>query len=135
VTDTVSITNLRKLENAAAKFGLPDDFEARFAKGSLDADELGVSLQKIAAGQSAPFAHRHSQQPEELYVVVAGSGTITVEDEEHDVETWDVVRVDGQAVRSFAAGDDEDLEFLAFGLIHPSDYEMVELEGSNADGG
>ncbi len=134
MSETFSITNLRQLENAASKFGLPAAFEARFAKGSLDADDLGVSLQKIAAGESAPFAHRHTEQPEELYVVIAGGGTITVDGAEHALATWDVVRVSGSALRSFTAGD-EDLEYLAFGRIHPSDFEMVSLDGSTADGG
>jgi uncharacterized cupin superfamily protein len=130
----ISITNLRQLDNAASKFGLPDAFEARFAKGALDSKDLGVSLQKIGAGESAPFAHRHNEQPEELYVVIAGSGTITIDGTEHALKTWDAVRVPGPALRSFAAGD-EDLEYLAFGRIHPSDFEMVSLDGSTADGG
>jgi uncharacterized cupin superfamily protein len=134
MSDSCSITNLRQLANAASKFGLPDNFEARFAKGTLEADDLGVSLQKIAAGQSAPFAHRHKEQPEELYVVTAGSGTITVDGADHALATWDVVRVSGSALRSFAAGE-EDLEYLAFGRIHPSDFELVSLDGSSADGG
>lgn len=126
MSDRFSITNLRDLENSAAKFGLPDTFEARFAKNALDARELGVSLQKLSAGERAPFAHRHKEQPEELYVVVAGGGTVTVDGKEQAVSAWDVVHVAGSAVRSFAAGDDG-LEFLAFGEIQPSDdAEMVE---------
>jgi uncharacterized cupin superfamily protein len=134
MSDSCSITNLRKLEDSAPKFGLPDTFQARFAKGALGSEDVGVSLQKVGAGESAPFAHRHTEQPEELYVVIAGSGTITVDGTEHALKTWDVVRVSGPSVRSFAAGD-EDLEYLAFGRIHPSDYELVQLDGSTADGG
>ena len=134
MSERFAITNLRRLDNVASTFGLPESFEARFAKGALDANDLGVSLQKISAGESAPFAHRHTEQPEELYVVIAGSGTITVDGTDHPLATWDVVRVSGSALRSFAAGD-EDLEFLAFGRIHPSDFELVSLDGSTADGG
>ena len=129
-----SRTNLRTdVENAAAKFGLPDSFEAHFAKSELDARELGVSLQRIEAGASMPFAHRHPEQPEELYVVVAGGGTITIDGTEHPLETWDAVHVAGPVARSFAAGDDG-LEFLAFGPIHPTDFELLELEGSAHSG-
>ena len=126
VSSDFSKANLRTdVENAAAKFGLPPPFEARFAKQSLDASELGVSLQKIGAGKSSPFAHRHKEQPEELYVVVAGSGTITVDGVEHPIAAWDAIHVAGPVTRAFAAGD-EDLEFLAFGQIHPTDSELIE---------
>jgi quercetin dioxygenase-like cupin family protein len=122
-----SIVNLKAVENSAEKFGLPKGFEARFAKSHLAACDLGVSLQRIAPGEKAPFAHRHPEQPEELYLVVAGSGTATVDGVRQALSTWDVIQVPGPAVRSFAAGDDG-LEFVAFGRIHPDDAEMVELD-------
>ena len=126
MSDNFSITNLRRdVENSAAKFGMPDTFEARFAKQELDARELGVSLQRLDAGESSPFAHRHPEQPEELYVVVAGSGTIILDGDDHEISTWDVVHVAGPVTRSFTAGD-EGLEFLAFGQIHPADAEMID---------
>ena len=94
MTGTFSKTNLRRdVENSADAFGLPDTFEARFAKGVMDAKDLGVSLQKLAPGTTMPFAHRHKEQPEEIYVVIAGSGKITIDDEEHEVGEWDAVHV------------------------------------------
>lgn len=123
-----SITNLRRdVENSAAKFGLPDAFQARFAKRTLEARELGVSLQTLGPRQRSPFAHRHREQPEELYVVVDGGGSITIDDAEHPLSAWDVVHVAGPLARSFSAGD-EGLEFLAFGYLNPSDSELIELE-------
>ncbi len=121
-----SKTNLRELDDLAPRFGLPDGFEARFAKGTLAASELAVSLQKLAPNDAQPFAHSHKEQPEELYVVVAGSGTITVDGEAQPLVTWDVVHVAGPTVRSFAAGPDG-LELLAFGRSGPSDAELVPL--------
>lgn len=127
-----SITNLRRdVENSAVKFGMPDTFEARFAKQQLDARELGVSLQRLEAGESSPFAHRHPKQPEELYVVVAGGGMITLDDEVQAISTWDVIHVAGPVTRSFTAGD-RGLEFLAFGQIHPADAELVDLDESDS---
>ena len=125
---TFSKTNVRRdVENSAPKFGLPDTFEAHFARTALDASDLGVSLQKLAAGSTMPFAHRHKEQPEEIYVVVAGSGTITVDDDEHPLEAWDVVHVAGPVARHFTAGA-EGLEILAFGTIgEGSDAEMIPL--------
>lgn len=119
-------TNLRELDDMAPKFGLPEGFEARFAKRALDATELAVSLQKLGPDQAQPFAHRHKEQPEELYVVVAGSGTITIDGEPQSLATWDVVRVAGLSVRSFTAGPDG-LEVLAFGRSEPPDSELIPL--------
>ena len=126
---TFSKANLRQdVENSAPAFGLPDTFEAHFAKKALAASDLGVSLQKLAPGTTMPFAHRHREQPEEIYVVVAGSGTITVEDDEHEVAQWDAVHVAGPAARHFAAGDDG-LEILAFGRISEgTDAEMLPVD-------
>ena len=121
-----SMANLRRdVENAAEEFGMPPTFQARFAKSVLEATDIGVSLQAIAPGESMPFAHRHTEQPEELYVVVAGSGTLTLDEEEHPVKEWDVVHVAGPVARHFAAGEDG-LEFLAFGRIsEESDFELI----------
>lgn len=130
MTRDFSITNLRRdVENSAARFGLPDAFEARFAKQHLDARELGVSLQTLAPGQRSPFAHRHREQPEELYVVVAGAGSITLDGVDQALSAWDVVHVAGPVTRSFSAGE-QGLEFLAFGHLQPSDSELVQLEAS-----
>jgi uncharacterized cupin superfamily protein len=128
VSATFSKTNLRsEVKDSAPGFGLPDTFEAHFAKQALEARDLGVSLQKLGPGTTSPFAHKHNEQPEEIYVVVAGSGTITVDDDEHEIGAWDAVHVSGAAARHFSAGDGG-LEFLAFGRIsEESDAEILPL--------
>jgi uncharacterized cupin superfamily protein len=120
------MANLRRdVENAAEQWGLPKTFQARFAKSVLEARDIGVSLQAIEPGESMPFAHKHTQQPEEIYIVVAGSGTITIDETEHPVEEWDVVHVAGHHARHFSAGPDG-IEFIAFGRIgEESDTELI----------
>jgi mannose-6-phosphate isomerase-like protein (cupin superfamily) len=108
-----TILNLREVENVAPKFGMPDGMEARFPRRQLGADQVTLSLQKLAPGGRVPFGHHHDEQ-EELYVVVAGSGRIALDDEVRDVKTWDVVRVPPAVVRNFEAGDDG-LELIAIG--------------------
>ena len=108
-----TILNLREVENVAPKFGMPDGMEARFPRRQLGADQVTLSLQKLAPGGRAPFGHHHDEQ-EELYVVVAGSGRIALDDEVRDVRTWDVVRVPPAVVRNFEAGEDG-LELIAIG--------------------
>jgi uncharacterized cupin superfamily protein len=128
VSENFSKTNLRReVENSAAAFGLPEGFEAHFARQALEARDLGVSLQKLDPRTTSPFAHRHSEQPEEIYVVVAGSGRIIVDGEEHEVRAWDAIHVAGSVSRHFSAGDDG-LELLAFGRIsRESDAEIIPL--------
>ena len=120
-----SIVNLRTdVEDSAPKFGFAPALKARFAKSALESKHLGVSLQRIAPDEVSPFAHRHGQQAEELYVVLAGNGRVKLDDEYRDIAEWDVVRVEGSILRSFEAGS-EGLELLAFGEIHPQDAEIV----------
>ena len=120
-----SIANLRSdVKDSAEQFGFSPTLEARFAKGVLEAEHLGVSYQRVAPDEKSPFAHKHPKQAEELYVVVAGDGRVVLDDEPRDVTTWDVVRVAGPVVRSFEAGPDG-LTLLAFGEIHPDDAEII----------
>ena len=125
-----SIVNLRtEVEDSGPKFGFEGKLEARFAKRQLEADGLGVSYQRLEPGEASPFAHRHPEQAEELYVVVAGDGSIVLDGELHAVKTWDAIRVAGPVVRSWEAGP-FGLTLLAFGEIHPDDVEMLQLDGS-----
>jgi mannose-6-phosphate isomerase-like protein (cupin superfamily) len=87
--------------------------QARFAGRELGLSESGVSLQGLAPDATQPFGHRHKRQ-EELYIVVAGSGRVKLDDEILELRTWDAVRVAPQVTRALAAGPDG-LEFLVFG--------------------
>jgi mannose-6-phosphate isomerase-like protein (cupin superfamily) len=118
------IVNIRELEDMAVKFGLSPNVEARFGRSATDAKQGGFSYQKLAPDFRQPFGHRHEGQ-EEFYVVLAGSGQITLEDETRDLKLWDVVRVAPTVARGFAAGP-EGLEFLVFGAGETGDAEMLE---------
>jgi mannose-6-phosphate isomerase-like protein (cupin superfamily) len=63
--------------------------------------------------QRQPFGHRDEQE-EELYVVVAGSGRVKLDDEVVELRQWDALRVAPETMRSFEGGPDG-LEFVAFG--------------------
>jgi mannose-6-phosphate isomerase-like protein (cupin superfamily) len=108
-----AITNLREVEDSAPKFGLAPALEARFPRGELAAEGIGLSLQRLAPNARQPFGHRHREQ-EEVYVVVSGSGQVNLDGEVHDVSQWDAVRVAPGTARCFEAGP-KGLEFLAFG--------------------
>ncbi len=119
-----AIVNIKELEDQAVKFGLSPNVEARFGRKATDAKQGGFSYQKLAANFRQPFGHKHEGQ-EEFYVVLSGSGTITLEDETRELKKWDVVRVAPTVARGFESGPDG-LEFLAFGAGETGDAEMLE---------
>lgn len=111
-----TIKNLRQVEDSAPKFGFDSVQEARFARGDLEAQRTGVSLQTVKAGQKQAFAHHH-REAEEIYVILSGNGQVKLGDEVRDVRPMDAIRVAPDTARAFAAGE-QDLELLAFGT-HP----------------
>jgi uncharacterized cupin superfamily protein len=116
---------LRELpdDNAEGSFGA--GYDARFARAALGCEQTGVSLQRLDAGARQTFAHHH-QADEEVYVVLAGSGVATVDDETITLRPWSALRVEPAAVRSFAAGPDG-LEFLALGTHTEDDGNILPL--------
>jgi mannose-6-phosphate isomerase-like protein (cupin superfamily) len=105
--------NLNEVEDAAPKFGLDEIGEARFARGDLDAERSGLSLQRLKPNMRQAFGHKHATQ-EETYVVISGSGRLKLGDEIVDVAALDAIRVAPETMRCFEAGPDG-LEFIAFG--------------------
>jgi mannose-6-phosphate isomerase-like protein (cupin superfamily) len=112
------------VENSAERFGLAPDLEARFGRNALGLAGGGFSYQRLAPDFTPPTGHRHGAQ-EEVYVILAGSGRVKLEDEVREVSQWDVVRVAPQTARGFAAGPDG-LELLAIGFGQGGDADMLE---------
>ena len=119
-----TIKNLNDVEDMAASQGFGEVQEARFANGDLDAEQVGISLQKVKPGKRHAFAHRH-KEAEEVYVVISGSGRVKLDDEVKEVGELDAVRVAPSVTRAFEAGDDG-LELLAFSPRAKGDAEIVE---------
>jgi len=114
---------LTEVEDSAPKFGLAEAQEARFANNALEAEHTGVSLLRVKPGKRSPFGHRH-EKAEEVYVVLAGSGRLKLDEEIIDVEAMDAIRVAPQVTRAFEAGPDG-IEVLAFGPRTDGDGEVV----------
>jgi mannose-6-phosphate isomerase-like protein (cupin superfamily) len=119
-----TIKNLRDVEDMAASQGVGDVQEARFAHGDLNAEQIGISLQKVKPGKRHAIAHRH-KEAEEVYVVVAGSGRMKLDDDVEEIHELDAIRVAPSVTRSFEAGD-EGLEIVAFSPRAQGDAEIVE---------
>ena len=71
---------LGDVEDMAAKHGFGEMGEARFAHGDLETRQTGLSLQRLRPGRRQMFAHHH-QRAEEVYVILEGSGTVTIDGE------------------------------------------------------
>ena len=114
--------NLLETEDDAAKHGMGDTLEAHFPREALGCERTGVSLQRIKPGQRL-FGHTHKTD-EEIYVVVAGSGTALLGDDRQELRPMDAVRLAPETLRAFEAGPDG-LELLAFGTHHDDDSVMA----------
>jgi mannose-6-phosphate isomerase-like protein (cupin superfamily) len=118
-----TIQNLRDVDDSAPKFGLQEHQEAHFATGALEATSTGFAYHRVKPGKRQGFGHRHVDA-EEVYVVLAGSGRIRLDDEIRDIAPLDAIRVAPAVVRAFEAGPDG-LDVLAFGPRHEGDGEVL----------
>jgi mannose-6-phosphate isomerase-like protein (cupin superfamily) len=120
-----TIKNIKEIDDSAPSFGFAPDLEARFGRDPLECEQLGFSHQRLAPNFRLPFGHKHNVQ-EEVYVVVAGAGRVKLDDDVHDIRTWDAVRVSPGTTRGFEAGADG-MELLVFGApkTPPGDAEII----------
>lgn len=109
--------NLLEIEDSVGERA--PGIEGRFARKLLDSRDLGVSHFRYAPDLRSPVGHSHREQ-EEVYVVVAGSGRLLLDDELLELSQWDVVRVAPEVVRAFQAGP-QGLEIIAVGGPRPAD--------------
>jgi quercetin dioxygenase-like cupin family protein len=119
------IVNMLELDDSVG--GRVEGLEGRFARAHLDSRDLGVSHFRYAPNLRSTMGHRHGEQ-EEAYIVVAGSGRVMLDDEVHELNQWDVVRVSPPVTRAFAAGPDG-MDVIAIGGPKPEgrDGEMLEV--------
>jgi len=118
-----TLKNLAEVDDSAPKFGYAEVQEARFAKDELEAEQTGVSYQRVKPGKRQAFAHRH-ERAEEVYVVLGGSGQAKLEDQIVELRALDAIRVAPGVTRAFQAGPDG-LELLAFGPRHDGDGDVL----------
>ncbi len=115
--------NLGEIEDSAAKHGSGEIMEVRFARGDLDATETGLAHHQLKPNQRQPFGHKHDDA-EEVFVVLAGSGRVKLDDEVLELTRLDALRIAPDVMRQFEAGEDG-LEMIVFGPHHDADGEIV----------
>jgi quercetin dioxygenase-like cupin family protein len=93
------------------------DFETseRFVslRRALEVESVGINQLTLAPGQRGRI-HRHGRQ-EEIYLVLAGSLTIVIEREPHELGAGSVARVAPQLRRQLVNGGDEPCIVVAVG--------------------
>ncbi|HEX3736900.1 MAG TPA: hypothetical protein VHV53_05095 [Solirubrobacterales bacterium] len=115
--------NLGDVNDSAPGFGFGDMGEVRFAKDELEAERTGISHLKLNPGVRMPFAHKH-EEAEEIYVVIAGSGLMKMDDEIVEIVELDAIRISPEVARGFEAGP-EGISLLAVGARHDGDGEVL----------
>lgn len=78
-----------------------------FLRDPLDCDQLGVSVLECPPGWSG-LGHDHADDGhEEVYVLLDGSATVTVDGEDVPMEDGDALRVPPDATRQIHNGEEE----------------------------
>lgn len=95
-----------EMECKEAKFTCPSKLFLRDIMGLTGCE---ISVNKMEAGSKAPFAHKHKEN-EELWIVLNGKGSITVDGKEFPVKEGSVIKIAPAGARTVSA--DTDLEFL-----------------------
>ncbi|WP_198665677.1 MULTISPECIES: cupin domain-containing protein [Haloprofundus] len=84
-----------------------------FLRDALDADNLGVTVLDCEAGWSG-MEHDHGEEDhEEIYLLVHGAATVTVDGVDVSLEPGDAVRIPPDATRQINVGDEDSTLVLA----------------------
>jgi len=79
----------------------------RFLREPLDCENLGVSVLEVEPGwEGKPHDHDADDQ-EEVYVLVDGAATVSVEGEDVSLEAGDAIRLPPESERQITNGDTE----------------------------
>jgi uncharacterized cupin superfamily protein len=123
-----SIVNVTDVEPYVDEHGdsLIKDRDLGSAVGSV---RTGISSVTIPAGRLGYPPHCHSAE-EEIFVVLAGEGTLLLGDEEHEVRPGTIVgRPPGTRVAHAFRARDADLVYLAYGTREPNDIAYYPRSG------
>lgn len=78
---------------SVATVGNPTSFEGKaFIKEVMGCTSMEVSFGSLPVGAAVPFFHKHKEN-EELYIVLSGKGTFTLDGNEVEVTAGSIVRV------------------------------------------
>ncbi|MFC4553415.1 MULTISPECIES: cupin domain-containing protein [Halorussus] len=85
----------------------------RFLRDPLDCENLGVSILDVDPGWTGK-EHDHAEDgQEEVYVLLEGEATVTVEGEDVELSAGEALRIPADATRQIHNGDTESRFVLA----------------------
>lgn len=93
----------------------------RFLRRAVGATAFGFNWFDLAPGSDGPEHDETSTGQEEVMIVLAGAGTLTIDGEELPLVARRVVRLDPEAVRQVRAGQDG-LTFVTVGAPRDEPY-------------
>ena len=70
-----------------------------------------VSVNNLPAGAGVPFVHAHKEN-EEIYGVLEGAGSVTIDGEEIELAAGDWLRISPTAHRQFRAASDSSITYV-----------------------
>jgi mannose-6-phosphate isomerase-like protein (cupin superfamily) len=79
----------------------------RFLRDPLDCEKLGVTVLDADPGWTGKEHDHADDGQEEVYVLLEGSATVTVEGEEVDMDAGEALRIPAEATRQIHNGDAE----------------------------
>jgi mannose-6-phosphate isomerase-like protein (cupin superfamily) len=79
----------------------------------LECEQLGVSILTCEPGWEGKSHDHTDRDQEEVYVLVEGEATVSVDDEEVPMEAGDALRIDPKSTRQIHNGDAESMFVLA----------------------
>ena len=118
--------NFAEVKDLAPDYGMSEMGEARFARGALGAERIGMAKYRMKPGRRVGFGHSHPES-EEAYVVLSGSGRFRVNDDILDVGLHDIVYCPADTMREWEAGPDG-MELLAFGAHNEGEDTKMERD-------
>ncbi|WP_231188030.1 cupin domain-containing protein [Haladaptatus sp. DYF46] len=84
-----------------------------FLRDPLECERFGISVLECEPRWTGKEHAHVDREHEEVYLLVDGSATVTVNDEEVQMESGDAIRLPPEATRQIQNGDTESLFVLA----------------------
>jgi mannose-6-phosphate isomerase-like protein (cupin superfamily) len=78
-----------------------------FLRDALNCEHVGVTIVDCAPGWTNTQHDHEDEQQEEVYVLVEGEATVTIEDDVVDMKPGDAVRIPPDATHQIENGDTE----------------------------
>ncbi len=85
--------------------------EKVFLKDALKLTSCEISINRVPKGFKSPFNHKHKQN-EEIYIILKGSGIITVDNKKINIKEKSTVKIVPKASRMIENTGNSELTFI-----------------------